>query len=343
MPWQAPLLERPRTRFAIESWDVRYGSSLEIEELPEARLTVTPDIETPSDAWSPVDPDPAVVLPSAMLFVDGVRRVDARVWFDDDDPAADMDIVTSAGICGSYAAGVVCCCSGRAHVVATEVRRGVFAVTTAVTDIVTDAGVYRARHMTRKDGTPVAVTLSSALQREMSDTEIAAATAARSGATDHPAAEDDLLVVDGPLEGRTSIDRIVGYIKSQHSRYLPVELNAMVRWLAPGQRTPVFLIDTGWDRYSWYLRLPSPHGSPWAGMVRLEASSLLDPSAVITLAKVTQRVLGRYASDAHKDPRAPQNLYPIAGLERHLRHRLGDRRIVYRALLAAARCQRPAM
>jgi hypothetical protein len=35
------------------------------------------------------------------------------------------------------------------------------------------------------------------------------------------------------------------------------------------------------------------------------------------------------------DPRAPQNLVPIAALERELRHRMGDQRLVYRALRAA--------
>ena len=37
-----------------------------------------------------------------------------------------------------------------------------------------------------------------------------------------------------------------------------------------------------------------------------------------------------------KDPRAPQNLYPIAGLERELRRRLGDPALLYRSLRAAA-------
>ena len=41
----------------------------------------------------------------------------------------------------------------------------------------------------------------------------------------------------------------------------------------------------------------------------------------------------RYASEPHKDPRAPQNLYPIGGLERELRRRLGDPDLLYRALL----------
>jgi hypothetical protein len=46
--------------------------------------------------------------------------------------------------------------------------------------------------------------------------------------------------------------------------------------------------------------------------------------------------LARYASAGYKDSRAPQNLYPIAGLERALRRRLGDAGVLYRALRAAA-------
>jgi hypothetical protein len=40
------------------------------------------------------------------------------------------------------------------------------------------------------------------------------------------------------------------------------------------------------------------------------------------------------ASQAHLDPRAPQNLVPIGALERELRHRMGDPGLVYRALRA---------
>ena len=47
-------------------------------------------------------------------------------------------------------------------------------------------------------------------------------------------------------------------------------------------------------------------------------------------------LLPAFASEAHKDARAPQNLYPIGGLERELRHRLGDAELLYRALRAAA-------
>jgi hypothetical protein len=46
--------------------------------------------------------------------------------------------------------------------------------------------------------------------------------------------------------------------------------------------------------------------------------------------------LGRFASTEYKDSRAPQNLYPIAGLERELRRRLGEPNLLYRALRRAA-------
>ena len=38
--------------------------------------------------------------------------------------------------------------------------------------------------------------------------------------------------------------------------------------------------------------------------------------------------LPRFASSPYKDPRAPQNLTPIAGLERKLRGMLGDQRLL---------------
>ncbi len=47
-------------------------------------------------------------------------------------------------------------------------------------------------------------------------------------------------------------------------------------------------------------------------------------------------VLPRFASEPHKEPRAPQNLVPIAGLEHRLRHRLGDPLVLERALRVAA-------
>jgi hypothetical protein len=71
-------------------------------------------------------------------------------------------------------------------------------------------------------------------------------------------------------------------------------------------------------------------------VVRIECSPDLAPDQVTELADLTARVLPTLASAPHKDPRAPQNLVPIGGLERELRRRLGDQQLLYRALRAAA-------
>ena len=93
---------------------------------------------------------------------------------------------------------------------------------------------------------------------------------------------------------------------------------------------------TSWDRHAWYLRLPCLPGSPWAGIVRVECSADLSTADVVALANASQVTLCRYASAEYKDTRAPQNLVPIAGLERELRRRLGDPRVLHRALRAAS-------
>jgi hypothetical protein len=117
---------------------------------------------------------------------------------------------------------------------------------------------------------------------------------------------------------------------------MPSEQAATVAALAPGQRTPAFTMGTSWRRNSWYLQLPGTPGVPWSGIVRLECSADLPPAEVIRLADVSSRLLPPLASTPHKDPRAPQNLVPIGGLERELRHRLGDRQLLYLSLRAAA-------
>src|SRR5206468_4913644 len=113
---------------------------------------------------------------------------------------------------------------------------------------------------------------------------------------------------------------------------LPSQLNVIVGQLQPGQRTPVFLLGTGWDRHAWYLRLPTGSRAPWAGVVRVECSADLPADAVLALAGVSQYILPRHASREFRDPRAPQNLNPIGGLEQQLRHGLGDPRLLYRSL-----------
>jgi hypothetical protein len=347
--------------FSVDGWDPSYGASLEIEgQLEESTARIDPSVELPADRWRPIDPDTAGPLPEALLFVDGVRRVEAQVWIDGGTGRAPVDVATgevqpaeaaaaggeaTAALCASYAAGAVCCCAAGAHLVASESGRGLFSVAPHASDILTWAGGYKAFHVTiKRAGAPVMTALSASLQRRLAAVEVEVAKAARDAAAGTAAAPgghpgptgNDLLIVDGPLLGRQHLERALGYIKSHHATYLPPELNALVGALTPGQRTPAFHMGTNWDRHSWYLRLPGPKGAPWSGVVRIECAPDLPADEVSRLAGLSQRCLGRFASAPYKDSRAPQNLYPIAGLERELRRRLGDPKLLYRALREAS-------
>jgi hypothetical protein len=311
--------------FTVDPWDPGYGlafsEDLDGGALEESSAELNLDLELPAAQWRPINPDPAPQLPGTVLFLDGVRRIDARIWVHGHNPQP------APGIAASLAAGLVCC-DGTARVAEVTVERGLFTATPDAADIITHSARYPAR---LSDG-PGLDQLSLALQQRVTNAEVQLALTFRA---QHPAG-DDLLVVDGPLRGRTHLDRTVGYIKTHHASYLPTEQAGVVAALMPGQRTPAFTMGTSWRRNSWYLQLPGTAGVPWSGVVRLECSAELPPAEVTQTADLTARLLPPLASDPHKDPRAPQNLVPIGGLERELRHRLGDQRLLYRALRSAA-------
>jgi hypothetical protein len=329
-------------RWRVESWDPGYGASTEDQaELGRSDAQVTPDVEVPESRWRPIGPDPEAAGWAAVLFVDGVRRIDAMAWISEPDGvAADGSGtgVAALALCASYAAGVVRCRPGGADLVAAEVRRGLFSTAEHATDVVTTAGRYQRVH-TAQRGEPVA-DLSLAVQRALGDVEAAVAATARTavgGSNGSDASDDgeDLLVLDGPLRGRQHLPRVLGFIKTHRSEYLPPALHRVVGTLAPGQRTPVFGLGTSWQRHTWYLKLPGS-AAPWAGVVRVECSAELSVAQVVELADRSAPMFCRYASTEYKDSRAPQNLYPIAGLERALRRRLGDQALLYRAIRRAS-------
>jgi hypothetical protein len=322
-PTAAPM------RVHIDAWDPGYGTSADGNaDLDGTSAAVRLDVELASAAWRPLDPPPGATAPEQILFVDGVRRIDARAWL-----TPDGAVDAYPAIAASYAAGVVCCSFGRAELVYAEMHRGLFTAAPGAQGLPTSAGEYPLRPA--RDST--SDELSLALQRRLADAEVAVSADARRSLEPGRADPDsDLLVVDGPLRGRTHLPRVLGLVKTHRAAYLPEDRAPIVADLGPRQRTPVFLLGTSWDRYTWYLRLPCPAAHAWAGVVRVECPADLDPADAVALAGMSQDVLCRYASCEYKDARAPQNLYPIGGLERLLRRRLGDARVLYRALRAAA-------
>ncbi|MGK2320615.1 hypothetical protein [Gordonia rhizosphera] len=305
-----------------------------MQDLAETTSKIDTTLEVSAAKWAPIATTDTAI-PSAVLFVDGVRRIDGRAWIDDATAADGKGHRAVPGLCASYAAGVMCSCSNGAHLVASEVRRGLFTDARTATHVDTHSGTYKFHRTVPSPELPPTVSLTNAVQRALTDLEITVAVDARDRCAEHTG-DDDLLIVDGPLRGRGHLPRALGYVKTHSAQYLPNELNNIVAQLGTGERTPVFAVGSGWDRYSWYLRLPCLPAGPWAGIVRLEAAPELLLKDVVALANITQVLLGRFASVEYKDGRAPQNLVPIAGLERDLKHRLGLAPMLYRALRGAA-------
>ena len=308
-------------KFAVETWAPDYGAPIDADALGPSDAEVDVGVERAPGDWAPVRPDQ--VAAPVVAFVDGVQRIDARVWVDGNGDGSG----TRGGVCASWAAGVVRC-DGRATVVAAEVERGVLCGGEGpdVPAIVTRHGRYEPHPVAPVAGGDA---VSQALGRVRGDLEGRVAAGAGNGD------RDLLVVVDGPLGGRR-IAGAVGYVKTHHVAYLEASLQRLVGTLGVGERTPLFTVGDQRFRYSWYLRLPGPATHAWWGIVRCEAPGDLAPADAVAVADRVTATLPRFASQPHNDPRAPQNLHPIAGLERELKRRLGDAALLERALRSAA-------
>ncbi|MER7456996.1 hypothetical protein [Micromonospora sp. NPDC126480] len=318
------------SRFFVDAWDPAYGASFEASgggPAAPSSAQVEADHELPAVDWRAIGPRAGVGAPDVVLLVDGVRRIDASLWTVEEDGGS------YPGLAASYAAGVVRCDleRGAAQLVGARVGRGLFTASPSAADVRAGSVHYPVH---RVSGSGELAKLPAAVQGPLTALEVAVSGAART--------DRDLLVVDGPLRNRRQLPRTLGYVKTQHSQYLDARLTAVVTGLAPGERSPVFRLGTAWGGWSWYLRLPVARGAPWAGIVRVECSADLDVAEAVELADRSLVTLPRFASTPYKDPRAPQNLVPIAGLEKQLRRLLGDSRLLHRALTAAAHAATPA-
>ena len=142
-------------------------------------------------------------------------------------------------------------------------------------------------------------------------------------------------MVDGPVRGREHLPRVLGFIKSHQIAYLEPRLHGMVGTLGPGERTPVFLIGGAGTGSAGISGCP-PVQSPVVRHRPVGVRGQRDRARGDRPGSLSQAVLPRFASEEFKDPRAPQNLYPVGALEKELRRRLGHPGLVYRALRQAA-------
>ncbi len=303
------------SRIFVEGWSPEYGSPMEQEDaLGPAEGSIDVGVERAS--WGPLDGvDDGL---DTIAFVDGVRRVDARLTLDE--PAGPVP-----GICGTFAVGAVIWDRPAARSTVDEVRIERWAVLSG----------GRSEQMPPVDLEPPYSTTTTASEDPLAlIKELQSKMRRAEGETASRLASECFVISDGPLYD-LSATQAIGYIKSHRVTYLPDPQNLTVGALAAGQRTPLFTI-SDYKRYSWYVRLAVlPGGHTWTGIVRCEASGAHPLADVIVMADRSAAILPSVASEEHMDPRAPQNLVPIAALERDLRHRMGDRGLVYRALREA--------
>jgi hypothetical protein len=187
-------------RFSVDGWDPSYGTSFQDtgEERAESQARVDAGVEVSPADWHAVSASDAEA--DTVWFVDGVRRLEAQLWIHGAETADEP----APAICASYAAGVVRATPTGAEVVLVHTRRGLFTTAAGAADIHARSGVWGATHAAADPLQPAAQTLSQSLQYKLTELEVICAAGARGGAGDDPR---DLLVIDGPLRGRTALPR----------------------------------------------------------------------------------------------------------------------------------------
>ena len=302
----------------VEGWAPEYGSPFETDDSladPE-KVDETVEIDGP---WAPVPGSDDGI--ERIAFVDGVRRIDARLTLDD--PRG-----PTFGICGSYGVGAVVWDRVKAAADYRDMRverLAVFGNGQGAPIPGSDSILYRSESVPDSDPGALIKRFHGAMRK------------AEAALSEQLAQGGLFVVADGPINDLSATEKI-GYIKSHRAPYLSPQNAPVIGRMRAGERTPLFVIGRGgqYERYSWYQRLADlPGGHSWTGVVRCEVSSALPTTAAVAIANRSAALLPLVGSAPHIDPRAPQNLVPIAALERELRRLLGDPAFVYRALRSA--------
>lgn len=309
----------------LDPWEADYGSELPLSQVPDRgsdRDVVDADIEVPRSEWRPILPTGRVIAPPRLIFVDGVRRIEARAI------GRRRGRVFHAAF-GSYGVGHVEVTEAGALLGEPRIERVlVIGGGESLPNPIEVGGalLYRAVSTAKPDA-------DAPLARIQGEMRLAEERLARELAN----REDTLVVADGPLTFADPVrGSAVGYIKRIFELYVDGSLLEVLARLPPGARSPIFGLKTPerFARYSWFVRLAQPHPgeSDLAGIVRLEVSDAVGFEAARRLADATAGLLPRFSPSRGRDPRAPQNLLPIGALEGQLRRRLGDARLVRRRI-----------
>lgn len=262
-------------RVRIDPWEVDYGDQTPLapaEDQPHEQ--VDHEIELADANWHAITPPDDAAPNQRVVFVDGVRRLEARMH------ARQGEQLIYGGF-GSFAVGAV----------ALENASASFGVLRTFRLAVLGAGRrlpgpvnVRSNLLYQPDSTPNAE-VDGPLHHIQKSMRLAEATLAREVCRD-----DTLTIVDGPLSFEPERRGVaLGYIKRIHELYLPAKFIPLLAALPAGARTPMFGIQaakSGFSRYSWFQRLadPRPGATEMDGIVRLEVAANVGADAARNLA-----------------------------------------------------------
>ncbi|MBL8176555.1 MAG: hypothetical protein JNK48_17900 [Bryobacterales bacterium] len=302
-------------RLRLDPWPAEFDSPLAIEEASSIPRQVDAAVE--SSHWASIPPTHAN---APCCFVDGVRRVEARVL-------AGHDGALVHGLLGTLAAGYVHAHDNTAQFGEIHLARYLILGKGQAQPFDIDIG-----------GRPIAfhpyATGHNSPDGVLAELQSLMRTA-ESRIAEQLASTQHCVFVDGLSYRATGRFDVIGVIKRILEPYLAPEQFALVETLRKGERTPLFrIVDATYERYSCFLRLadPRPFDHPLAGAVRIEIGAAVGIERATSLATLAAAMLPRFASSSTRDPRAPQNLLPVGALEQEMRRRMGDPTLLRRAI-----------
>ena len=333
-------------KLKLDPWASEYNTAYFAEEIA-AEVKENIDLEIETKDWQAISNkrDMSLFPYEHLLFIDGSRRIEARILLEDDNSQV------AFGALASYAIGAVDCCPiqsraakfvdlssigveavNRVCVVGRGQQHSDFIITPRLKH---QFGSLKYKTITTMEQDAEAVVRK--LQETMLEHEHMLASNLETSF------DNALIISDGPRPymGKVPVKSVIGYVKTIHKMSISKKELEVVRALKQGERSPLYVIggeDKSKQIFEWFLRLRDPN--PWlytlAGMVRLQAYAGPNPEelveSVAALADYLAMLLPKFASKQHQDPRAPQQLLPVRGLEAELRRRMGNAQIVRRRI-----------
>jgi len=308
-----------RTVLRLDPWPPEYESAVQFGDFQEeAAGAIDTTVEMP--AWEPLRPQSRCGPPN-LCFVDGVRRVEARV-------IADVDGKPVHGLFGSVAVGCARVSGKDASFSDLKVERFLILGAGLKQSDVIRVGNRNLRFEGVSSAFNSPTEILGELQNFMRTLE--------ANLGQRLASSGECVFADGPLTYYAiATQEVVGIIKSIYLPYLSPSHFAIVTTLESGCRTPLFAIQDGkYNRYSWFLRVARGRAldHSLAGILRLEVREAVGKDTAKEMADLSATELPRLASSSLRDARAPQNLVPIGALEGELRRQLGDAVLVRRGI-----------